>query len=708
MIFLGNNFKTLDLKSSYETGQDDLIEEFYAPVLKCAASYNRIAGFFSSTSLAVAAKGIAGLIRNNGKMRLISCPRLDERDVEVIKEALEDPGQFLEGKLGEAIQDDVEDSFQENHLQALGWMLAHGYLEIKLALVCLNGKLCTADEMERTGVFHQKAGILTDLDGNKISFSGSINETASGWLNNIEEFKVFRSWNEERKYLKSDEKKFQAFWENTRNNVRTYPLPEAVRKKLIEKSRSFSLEGLIAQSYKKHRQKKQILDTLGLFPYQKEAVGQWEKNGCKLLLQMATGTGKTRTALGCMARLGQERLVVVVACPQGTLSLQWKAEVEQSPLEFGASLVADGTNRKWKSQLQEVLLKVAAGIYENAIIFTTHAISAKKEFAEAVNSSSPSINYLFVGDEAHGFGALGARKALLSRYGSRVGLSATPSRWYDESGTRILEEYFGDGVYEFSIRDALTTINPLTGKTFLAPYQYHLEFVGLTDDELEHYSLLSSGINKLARRSKDSDAYRRRLEHLLFQRANIIKGAENKYGKLKEILKSMGDISGLIIFVSPEQLETVLGILYGMGIPAQGITKDTGTAPEARFHGLTERQHAIKCFQEGYIKALVAIKCLDEGIDIPSAKKAILLASSMNPREYIQRVGRVIRQAQGKKNAEIWDISIRPCKDRVKSQELRKFEQMVCEKEKVRIYDMIKDAQNSAEALKALYDGMGG
>ena len=145
-----------------------------------------------------------------------------------------------------------------------------------------------------------------------------------------------------------------------------------------------------------------------------------------------------------------------------------------------------------------------------------------------------------------------------------------------------------------------------------------------------------------------------------------------------------------------------------MGIPAQGITKDTRTAPEARFHGLTERQHAIKCFQEGYIKALVAIKCLDEGIDIPSARKAILLASSMNPREYIQRVGRVIRQAQGKKNAEIWDISIRPCKDRVKSQELRKFEQMVCEKEKVRIYDMIKDAQNSAEALKALYDGMGG
>lgn len=704
---MGKNFKTLDLKSSYETGQDDLIGEFYVPVLKCAASYDRIAGFFSSTSLAAAAKGIAGLIQNHGKMRLISCPRLEEKDVEVIKAAMEDPGQFLGDKLGAAVQE-VEDSFQENHVRALGWMLANGYLEIKLALVCLKGKLCTAEEMERTGIFHQKAGILTDFGGNKISFSGSLNETASGWLNNIEEFKVFRSWNEERKYLESDEAKFQAFWENARSNVKAYPLPEAVREGLIEKSKSFHLEELIVTNYYRREQQKRKPDALGLFPYQKEAVRQWEKNGRKLLFQMATGTGKTRTALGCMARLGRERLVVVVACPQGTLSLQWKAEVEQSPLEFGASLVADGTNRKWKSQLQEVLLKVAAGLYENAIIFTTHAVSAKKEFIEIIHGSSPSLNYFFVGDEAHGLGAFAARKALLGRYAWRAGLSATPGRWYDESGTKILEEYFGDGMFEFSIRDALTTVNPLTGKTFLVPYQYHLEFVDLTDEELERYSQLSGGINKLARCGKDSDVYRRRLEQLLFQRADIIKSAENKYGKLKEILESMEEVSDLIIFVSPEQLERVLGILYEMGIPAHSFTKDTGTTPEGRFGGLTERQHAIKCFQEGYIKALVAIKCLDEGIDIPSARKAVLMASSANPREYIQRVGRTIRQADGKADAEIWDISIKPCGDRVPGEELRRFEERVCEKEKARIYDIIKDAQNSAEALKELYNGMGG
>lgn len=255
MIFLENNFRKLNLKSSYETGQDDLIEEFYAPVLRCATSYDRIAGFFSSSSLAVAAKGIAEFIKHQGKMRLIACPRLDEKDVEMIQSVSANPEYFLEGKF-DMIFDDLEDAFQENHIMALGWMLANGYLEMKLALVKSNGRFYTAAEIEKTGIFHQKVGIFTDSNGDKISFSGSINETASGWLNNIEEFKVFRSWNEEKKYLDNDEEKFQSFWENKRNNVKTYTLPESIKKKLIEKSKTFTVDKIVVKNYKRYLKQK--------------------------------------------------------------------------------------------------------------------------------------------------------------------------------------------------------------------------------------------------------------------------------------------------------------------------------------------------------------------------------------------------------------------------------------------------------------------
>lgn len=709
MIFLSKNFIELNLKSSYETGQDDLVEEFYAPVLRCAKSYDRIAGFFTSSSLAIAAKGMAGFIKNHGVMRLIACPRLDEKDAEILELVNTDPEIFLNEKYQNMFAD-LEDSLQDQHIAALGWMVANGYLEIKLAIVKESGKFCTGNEIDQSGIFHQKVGILTDFEGNKISFSGSINETASGWLHNVEEFKVFSSWNEERKYLVKDEQKFQEFWTNQRNNVQTYDLPESVRKKLIEKSKSFYKENKILNNYKKYNEKKRELDSsLSLFFYQKEAIKKWIRNDYKLLFQMATGTGKTRTAFGCIAELllCKNKLIVIVACPQGTLSLQWKSEIEKLPFGFELSEIVDGTNKKWRSTLQEVVLRVATGFYDKAIIFTTHVTGAKKEFTDIINQSSPDINYLFIGDEAHGLGASMCRRALLERYNYRIGLSATPSRWFDESGSKILDEYFGGNTFEFSIRDALTTINPATGKTFLVPYTYNLEFVDLTEKEISDYAKISRDVRKLSLYSKDSDEYADKLERLLFKRANIVKDAENKYDKLKEILLSMQEIHDLIIFVSPEQIDRVMQILYDLRIPAHSFTQEAGTVIESKYGDMTERQHIIKHFKEGHFKSLVAIKCLDEGIDIPSAQNAILMASSTNPREYIQRIGRVIRQAPGKSNANIWDITIRPSTSRLSDSDLREFDKLICDKEKNRIFDIVENASNNIEALKILYEEMG-
>ena len=185
------SFKELNLKTSYETGMDDLVEGFYIPVLSCAKRYDRIAGFFSSTSLALSARGIASLIEKHGKMRLITCPKLSKEDIEAINQAVTGPEEIISNRLASELS--IEDEFQKDHVAALGWMLANGYLEMKIALVYENGHLVDDNNAFFQSIMHQKVGILYDSNFDSISFSGSNNESASGWLNNIEEFKVYDS-----------------------------------------------------------------------------------------------------------------------------------------------------------------------------------------------------------------------------------------------------------------------------------------------------------------------------------------------------------------------------------------------------------------------------------------------------------------------------------------------------------------------------------
>ena len=238
------SFCTININYSYETGNGDPINEFYIPVLSDAIKYDRIAGYFSSSSLAIAARGIAGLIGNGGKMRIIASPHLSEADLEVIKKSVYSPQTFAENKFLKEI-DEIEDEFQRDHLEALGWMIANGLLEIKLAFVVRK----EIDEIDESALFHQKIGILEDKEGFQISFSGSINETASGWLNNIEEFKVFKSWEPgQESYLEEDLLKFESFWMGKRPNVRVIDISNAVKEKLIEISKGFSNENFIAKN----------------------------------------------------------------------------------------------------------------------------------------------------------------------------------------------------------------------------------------------------------------------------------------------------------------------------------------------------------------------------------------------------------------------------------------------------------------------------
>ena len=694
-------FQNCNIKSSYDTGEGNPLNEFYIPILSDSVKYDRIAGFFSSSSLAIAARGIAGLIRNNGVMRLIASPNLSASDIRVLEEATENPTAYLEMNLLSGLES-IEDSFQADHLAALGWMLANGFLHLKLAYVSES-----EDYMEKSNaLFHQKVGILEDYNGNRLSFSGSLNETALGWLENIEEFKVFKEWVPGHKeFFDSDVKKFEDYWNNNRPGVKVIDAPEAVVKKLIKIGEEFDKDAFCLKNYM-NKSPNTLPKTISLFPYQEEAKKKWTENNYQLVFEMATGTGKTRTSLACVLELlkKEKSLICIIACPQNTLLKQWVENVEELDLGFEESVIADGTNPRWKSMLADSLNRLYVGGCKSLIIYTTHQTASSDYFIEKLTASAKKIPACFVGDEVHGLGAYKTKKALLPDYRFRIGLSATPKRWFDDYGTELLEDYFGNASFEFTISEALSTINPLTGKTFLAQYRYYPVFVHLTLEEMEDYVSLSKQVTKMSHYAKKSEDYQKRYENLVFKRAKIIKRAQNKCYALCDVLSELqdqrGKITDTLVFTDEELMDEVVSILGVRGIINHRFTHHQGTKPDVKYGGVSEREYLIRLFKEQSYHALVAIKCMDEGIDIPTASTGIIMASSTNPREYIQRIGRVIRQHESKHVAEIYDFIVAPDFNVLSTYpELYEFEQAIFEKEMLRVKAISGDALNSADVL---------
>jgi len=696
------SFKDLDLSLKYGTSISDPLHEFYIPVLEQSVVYSRIAGYFSSSSLAIAARGIAGLIRNGGKMRLIASHHLTDQDLQVIKDTLVTPQQYVENIFLESMGE-LEDRFLQDHIKALGWMIQHDLLQIRLAFRTDSNGECL------DSLFHQKIGIFFDKQGHSISFSGSINETASGWIHNVEEFKVFSGWVEgQNAYVEGDIQTFEEYWNNVRSNMSIIPVSEAVHRKLVSIGNSFDINELSLVKYFQKSRSSKLKKKISLFTYQQEAVSKWKSNGCRLLFEMATGTGKTRTALACVNELINEnsKLVVIVASPQNTLSRQWESEVKSLGMHFDDSIIADGTNRTWRDDLRDDLRKISVQFYDTMIVYTTHDTYCSKDFIDIFSESNPKIPICFIGDEVHGLGAAVAKTGLIERYNYRIGLSATPRRWFDEIGTDLIVKYFGDCSFEFTIKDALTTINPLTNKFFLCDFNYYPVFIQLNDEELEKYVKLTNIITKLTSYSSKSDEYASAWENLIFGRADIVKSAQNKIDALRKVLGSIDNVKDTLIFSSPEQINEVVRLLDQNDIVAHRFTQNQGCKPSDRYNGLTERQHLIKCFKDGQYQVLVAITCLDEGIDIPSASTAIIMSSSTNPREYIQRIGRVIRQAENKPKATIFDFVIEPSLKRLLTKEFIKVEKKIFEKEMTRVKDMSSYSANNAEVNGLLNDKM--
>ena len=699
-------FKDLDLKSSYSSDIDNILLDFYIPVLKETKEYYRLTGFFSSSSLAIASKGIAGLIKNNGKMNLLVSPKIREKDKDIIMSNEQKVNEIITENFISEI-DNLEEEIFETPLKAFGWMLANNILKLKVALIYdKKGDLLNSEEIEKRGVFHQKVGIFYDSDKNSLSFSGSVNESAYAWLNNIEEFKVFKEWVDgQNEFYLSDLNKFNRFWSGNSHRVKTTSFPNAVANKLIELAPN-DFDDIDWDSFYKltnNKSSKKSNKEIELFEHQKEAVNEWLDNNKKGLFVMATGTGKTYAALGCLREVNKRysNWVCIITCPQSHLLDQWMKEIKKFDINYDKLIRADSNNPGYKNKMANLLMGIRLDKHNNLIIVTTHSSFSKKQFRQIIKEHKYNSKLFLIADEVHGVGSEKRSEGLIDDYDFRLGLSATPKRWFDDEGTDIIYNYFNDDIYEFGIKRALSEYNPLTNQLYLTPYDYIPCVIELTNDELQEYVDKTMEYIKTLNMFNDED--KEIISKIkLIQRADIVKSAENKFSKLEDILDDLGsDLKDTIIYCNHLQINRVMRILNSRKIKAHTFTENEGTVSEQRFNGVSEREHLIELFSSGELQVLVAINCLNEGVDIPSASKGIIMASSTNPREYIQRIGRVLRRSENKTKARIYDFIVAPSSGKL-PEKIRKIEQKIFNKELERAMEICENARNNAEIYNYL------
>lgn len=672
-----NSLKNLNLKSSYWSDEDNILFDFYIPALSVSKIYKRIAGYFSSNTLAVAAKGLAAFIHNGGKMFLITSVVLSEEDKDSIEKAL---GEY-EKKVIEEI-DNIEDKLTRNHVAMLGWMIKNGTLEIKIAVVS-------------KGIFHPKIGILED-SYNKLSFSGSENETAAGWLHNDEAFHVFKSWGSEVDHLNGDLHVFESLWKGRGRKTTVYSISKAFEKKLIQiapkdKKEFAQLTDSVTEQLLCNR--KESIEKKELYSFQKQAIDAWKNNDCKGILEMATGTGKTFTSLNIIRDVCKrtEKLLCIITVPYLFLVSQWKKEFlklfEQDFFIKEAHSEVNG----WETAINEIIQEYDMGVVTRIAIFTVYDTFGSEKFQNLIHKYlSKGDEVILVSDEVHFLGAPSFSNGMKEIYKYRVGLSATPQRWFDEEGSKNLIEYFGGTVFKFPLKKAIPK--------YLTPYNYFPQIVSMSNNELEQYCELAERISRVFHFGNKENDFKANnyLTKLLIERAKIIVNNEEKKSKFHDIILDLKDrklIDHLLVYCSPEQLDWAQAILTKYHISNHKFT----------FHENQKKRAAIlEHFENGAVKALVAMRCLDQGLDMPSTKTAIILASSTNPIQYIQRRGRILRKYPGKNEALIYDFIVVPDIRKKLNAELFNIEQKVFCRELARTKEFYETANNKPEVLSKI------
>lgn len=653
-------YEELDILRGYRTNKHDIVREFYVPILKKSVLYKRAVGFFSSTALIELSKGISGLIKNGGKIKFIVSPLLSDKDIEAIQQGY-DERKIIESSLLREFHE-PQNSSEKERLSWFASLIARGTLEIKVAFT---------PPQKATGMYHEKIGLVYDAEGHKVAFTGSMNETINAFHNNYESIVVFNSLApEDRQRVDDLECDFELLWANREPGVSVVEFPSVVKERLISYRQEFldlDLDYFEIEEFSKDvppMGKPAFPANFSLYQYQTGAIDEWVKRNYCGIFDMATGTGKTYTGLGAVVRLFQDRrrLAVIIVCPYQHLVEQWVEDIllfnMRPTIGYSASRQKD-----WKKRLADDIFDFKLGVIDTFCFVTTNA-TFTSDYVQGQLGKLGKDTLLLI-DEAHNFGAPNLSRTLDPRFEYRLALSATLERHGDEEGTQLLFDYFGEKCIAYGLDRAIRE-NKLT------PYYYYPKVVYLTENELEKYREISKKISKQCyKRPNGTFEITVTGKKLLIERARVVAGAANKIELLRELITPYQRDTHMLIYCgaarssefTSDQLERdeegerqIVSVSKMLGHDL-GMKVTHFTSMESA----VERENIKRQFAAGDpYQAIVAIKCLDEGVNIPSIKTAFILASSTNPKEYIQRRGRVLRKAPNKPFAVIYDFITLP------------------------------------------------
>ncbi|MCI8487020.1 MAG: DEAD/DEAH box helicase family protein [Clostridia bacterium] len=654
----------VNLRKEYRSPRDDIVNDFYIPLLKEAVLYKRSVGFFSSSSLLEISYGLTRLINNNGKIQLIASPNLSEEDIEAINKGYEIRESVIERALLQYITE-PQNYFEEERLNLLATLIAEEKLDIKIAFSLKNDKL---------GLYHEKLGLIYDNENNTIAFSGSMNETENAFVNNYEIVDVFTSWEDNDRVI-IKEKAFDKLWNNEDSSALICEFPKVAKEKLL----SYKKENVdwnidekefankIKESIQSEKIKKlksvtnspEIPAGVSLHDYQKNAISNWKNNNYCGIFDMATGTGKTFTGLGAITQLYNDlkgKLAVIIVCPYQHLVDQWVEDI----LNFNINPIighSSSEQRDFKQRFKMAIMDYNLGVRNFFCFVCTNGTFVTDYIQSQINNIRGKV--LLVVDEAHNFGATNLKQTLIPKFNYRLALSATLERHGDEEGTQALLDYFGKKCIEFSLDEAIKN-------KFLTPYEYHPIIVYLNEEELEEYHQLSKEISRCIIKKNGKTKLSERGNIIAQERARLVAGASNKTLALAKAIKPYQKDNHILVYCGATTIDEQDKNGDDMR-QIDIITELLGKKMNMNVAQFTSREDSItrdmlkKKFSDGdYLQVLVAIKCLDEGVNIPEIKTAFILASTTNPKEYIQRRGRVLRKYPGKEFAIIYDFITLP------------------------------------------------
>lgn len=651
-----------DIRPLYILPKDPATEHVLIPCFQSATHVDCMMGFFSSEILVSLAPGLATFINcADESLRLIISPLLRPEDKAAIAEGIACVEDIVNTTLEDFIA--TENAIAQHTLKCLSWMLRHGRVEIKVALM-------------KDALFHPKVWLFHEGD-DVIAAHGSSNMTYAGIEKNIEQMSISKSWEDANQFYITEKlcDQFKQFWTNYDETCTVIPIPQAIEENLLKTYNS----DIPPTEDDFHTLYKQTTDSLeessttydfsrstrpsftipsylefeeGDFEHQGRAIKAWCEAGYQGILEMATGSGKTIAAMICAHRLYnvEKPLLIVVAAPYIPLIQQWCDEISQFGLKAVNLTEANGAKGR-AAELKKLEKRLRFGSRDIEIVIVSHVTLCSSEFKDELEKFG--CKMLLIADEVHNLGSEGFISDPPDFFDYRLGLSATPIRQYDEEGTEQLFTFFGPIVFQFTLEDAI-------GRC-LVGYEYYVHPVELTEDEMEEWYELTEKIGKYAWRQENPDTDDEYMMKLLRDRRALLENAENKVAVLEDVLIQREDFTKLrhtLIYASdkaPQQLKDINALLNKHSVMFHQLTYEETSDRK-------KTAQIIQSFQEGTLRVLTAKRVLDEGVNIPEIEKAFILASTTVERQWVQRRGRLLRTCRetGKTHSEIHDFIALP------------------------------------------------